>query len=161
MFVGQGQAELRGRHRAGDRAYPGHVRLVRCATRSAIDRPLRLIQMAAISTSPVTIGVRNGLTPISVKPLAITPVISAPMTVPTIVPRPPNRFVPPSTTAAITVSSKPSAELAEPEPSRAAVRMPAAPAARPVSISVIILILRVFTPALRTDSSCAPIPLTY
>jgi hypothetical protein len=38
-------------------------------------------------------------TPISVRPFRNTPTINAPSSVPTIEPRPPNRLVPPSTTA--------------------------------------------------------------
>ena len=38
-------------------------------------------------------------TPISVSPLRKTPTIIAPISVPMIVPRPPNRLVPPRTTA--------------------------------------------------------------
>ena len=119
-----------------------------------------LIQIAISRTIPVMMGVRNGLTPSSVRPFAIIPVNTAPITVPTTVPRPPKRFVPPRTTAVMTVNSNPLAELAEPEPSRAAIRMPAMPAARPVNTSVIISTRRVLTPARRTDSTLDPMPVT-
>ena len=82
------------------------------------------------------------------------------MTVPITVPRPPKRLVPPRTTAVITVSSNPVAELAEPEPSRAAISSPAIPAAKPVKTSVIMSTRRVLTPDRRTDSTLEPIPVT-
>ena len=47
------------------------------------------------------------------------------------VPRPPNRLVPPSTTAAMTSSSNPWPALDEPLPSRAATMIPASAAVAP------------------------------
>ena len=83
--------------------------------------------------TPVTIWVKKGEMWARIRPLPITAMVSAPSTVPRIVPRPPNRLVPPSTTAAITSSSKPTAAFEEPLPSRAAMMMPATAAAMPVS----------------------------
>jgi len=49
-------------------------------------------------------------------------------------PRPPINDVPPSTTAAITCSSKPTAALEDPEPSRAAINRPASAEATPATM---------------------------
>ena len=46
----------------------------------------------------------------STRPLLSTPMISDPMSVPMIVPRPPKRLVPPRMTAAMTSSSSPAAK---------------------------------------------------
>jgi hypothetical protein len=81
----------------------------------------------------VTIWVKKGETWLRISPLPITAMVAAPSTVPIIVPRPPISAVPPSTTAAIASSSKATAALEEPLPSRAAITMPASAAARPVS----------------------------
>ncbi len=63
--------------------------------------------------------------------MPITATVSAPSIVPVIVPRPPKRLVPPSTTAAMTSSSKPTA-FDKPLPSLAAMMMPAKAAERPL-----------------------------
>ena len=63
----------------------------------------------------------------------MTATVSAPSIVPSIVPRPPNRLVPPSTTAAITSSSKPPPAFEEPLPRRPAIMNPAIAAASPLS----------------------------
>jgi len=55
----------------------------------------------------------------------MTATVSAPSIVPSIVPRPPNKLVPPSTTAAMTSSSKPPPAFEEPLPRRPAIIIPA------------------------------------
>jgi hypothetical protein len=50
---------------------------------------------------PVTKYCQTTSTPISVSPLRKTPTTTAPINVPITLPRPPNRLVPPSTTAVI------------------------------------------------------------
>jgi hypothetical protein len=58
-------------------------------------------------TTPLATYCQNDDKPKIVRPLFMTPMISAPMTVPPIAPTPPLRLVPPSTTAAIASSSYP------------------------------------------------------
>eukprot|EP01022_Parablepharisma_sp_SALTPOND_P020740 TRINITY_DN385_c0_g1_i13.p1 TRINITY_DN385_c0_g1~~TRINITY_DN385_c0_g1_i13.p1 ORF type:complete len:868 (-),score=317.47 TRINITY_DN385_c0_g1_i13:3732-6335(-) len=67
-----------------------------------------------------------------VKPLFITPMMSAPTTVPQIVPTPPIRLVPPSTTAAIASSSQPLPQLPLAPYRRLADIAPASPENRPL-----------------------------
>ena len=66
-------------------------------------------------------------------PLFSTPMISTPSSAPTMVPLPPCSAQPPSTAAVIASSSSPcEPETGWPEPVRAASRMPASPAAKPL-----------------------------
>ena len=96
-------------------------------------RNIRVFSQIAIRMiAPVTIWVKNGEMCIRIRPLPMAAIVSAPSRVPTMVPRPPISEVPPSTTAAMTSSSKPTAALEEPEPSRAAIMMPAIAEAMPV-----------------------------
>ena len=74
------------------------------------------------------------------------PIISAPMMVPTTVPAPPNRLVPPSTAAAMTDNSSPSPSWKRPDCRRPAYSMPATAAAMLEMISTRILTPRVSTP---------------
>ena len=55
-----------------------------------------------MSTAPTATCCQNGCTPTITKPFCSTAGMKRPMTVPKIVPTPPNRDVPPITTAAIT-----------------------------------------------------------
>ena len=55
-------------------------------------------------TKPVTIWRRKSLMPMRIRPLASTPMMQAPNSVPTMEPRPPERLVPPMMTAAIAFS---------------------------------------------------------
>ena len=54
-----------------------------------------------ISTAPTATCCQNGCTPTITKPFCRTAGMNTPKTVPSIVPTPPNRLVPPITTAAI------------------------------------------------------------
>ena len=56
------------------------------------------------------------MTFIRLRPLFRTPIIKAPIIVPIILPSPPDRLVPPSTTAAIASSSKPVPALGDADP---------------------------------------------
>jgi hypothetical protein len=89
------------------------------------------------------------------------PSVSTPSTVPSTVPRPPNRLVPPSTTAVMTASSKFTPWLADPLPSRMATSTPASAAATPTSTKTVNPTSRTSTPARRSDSRLLPRPVTY
>src|SRR5690606_12792426 len=65
----------------------------------------RSIMTAIKITSPLTTCCQNGETPNNTRPLFSTPIITAPSTVPIIKPRPPDKDVPPITTAAIASNS--------------------------------------------------------
>ena len=70
----------------------------------------------------------------STSPLVSTPISRAPIIVPTIVPTPPNRLVPPITTEAITVNSSPDPATASAELSRADNKNAARPQKNPLII---------------------------
>ena len=61
---------------------------------------------AAMMTTPLMTICQNELTPSITSPSPSMPITKAPMIVPAIVPRPPDSEVPPSTAAAIALSSK-------------------------------------------------------
>ena len=67
---------------------------------------LRVLRREGVTT-PVIIWRMKSLSPNRMRPLASTPVMQAPSSVPMTVPRPPLRLVPPMMTAAIALSSKP------------------------------------------------------
>ncbi len=66
-----------------------------------------MIRIERISTAPITTIVASPLTPVSARPFLSSWIRITPSTVPSIVPVPPKIVVPPSTTAAITSSSRP------------------------------------------------------
>ena len=70
-------------------------------------------------TMPTATNCQNGSTLMKTRPYWMTAMISAPMTVPMIVPEPPNRQAPPITTAAIESSSSGSPAWAAPAEKRA------------------------------------------
>ena len=67
------------------------------------------------------------------RPLAMKPTISAPISMPNTEPSPPSRLVPPRTTATTTSNSNPSPMLALPTPRREAVIEPAKAESAPTS----------------------------
>jgi hypothetical protein len=75
---------------------------------------------------------QNGWTFLSVRPLLISPMISTPISVPRMLPLPPNSEAPPITTAAIAFSSSPTAAIGCALSSRPASTMPPRPASAPL-----------------------------
>ena len=73
------------------------------------------------------------LTSLSCRMLASAPSITAPAMVPTMEPAPPNRSVPPITTAAMALSSYPVPSFGLPKENCPACTIPATADARPVS----------------------------
>ncbi len=90
----------------------------------------------------------------------MTPMVSAPRTVPRMVPVPPSSEVPPSTTAAMTCSSNPSAAFDEPEPRRAAMSSPANADVTPLRIKTEVRIRADGMPTRRAASVLAPTAVT-
>ena len=87
-----------------------------------------------MSTVPITTMVASPLTPVRARPFFRSWIKVKPSTVPAIVPMPPKIDVPPSTTAAITSSSRPvpmSERVVETRDTKIA---PAIPAIRPESV---------------------------
>ena len=82
----------------------------------------------------------------------MTAIVIAPSKVPIIVPLPPNRLVPPKTTAAITSSSNITPAFEEPLPNRAAIIIPPIEALTPQNTYVSNVYNLTFTPDLRTAS---------
>src|SRR5690606_13245359 len=72
------------------------------------------ISTATMTTVPTTMNCQKAWTLSITSPVVSTAIISAPMTVPMIVPAPPNRLTPPMITAAIDDSSSGSPTTAEP-----------------------------------------------
>ena len=83
-------------------------------------------------STPTTICWTKDETLSSTRPLVRTPISRTPTKVPPILPTPPNRLVPPITTAAITVSSRPMPATASAEFSRAERRKAASPQMKPM-----------------------------
>ena len=77
------------------------------------------------------VGFRN---PSSVPPLAMTPIVTVPASVPSTVPRPPLKLPPPMTTAAINLSSKPVPAVGFPELSREKKQTAAMPKSNPAKL---------------------------
>ena len=71
-------------------------------------------------TTPTATNCQNGSTLMNTSPNWITAMISAPISVPTMVPEPPNRLAPPITTAAMESSSSGSPACAAPAEKRPA-----------------------------------------
>ena len=71
---------------------------------------------------------QNGSMSMNTRPNSITAMINAPITVPMIVPDPPNRLAPPITTAAIELSKMGSPAWGAPAENRAVYTRPASPA---------------------------------
>jgi hypothetical protein len=81
----------------------------RVKRRALVDRRPR-------SRTPLATSIQNDGTFSWIRPLASTPTMSTASTVPMIPPRPPDRLVPPSTTAVTTDSSRPSPPFTDAPP---------------------------------------------
>ncbi len=86
-----------------------------------------------ISTAPTATCCQNGCTPMITKPFRSTAGMKTPKTVPRIVPMPPNRLVPPITTAAIASRLSVACPPIVVVPKRARFMKPASPARSPAS----------------------------
>ena len=88
---------------------------------------------ATMISTPTVNCCQSTSSPASAKPLRNTPTISAPISVPTIEPRPPNRLVPPITTAVIDVEVGVLAAVRADAPMRPISTQPASAQMRPAS----------------------------
>ena len=86
---------------------------------------------ATIRAIPRETSCQKGLTPTRTRPLLSVARMQSPSTVPTIVPRPPEKLVPPMMTAVMTSSSAPRNAFDEPAPSWETLIRPASAAQRP------------------------------
>src|SRR3954451_20937548 len=114
-----------------------------------------------ISTAPTATCCQNGCTPTITKPLRSTAGMKTPTTVPTIVPTPPNRLVPPMTMAAIASRFSVVLPAMDVVPKRASDSAPANPASAPHSAYTLIKCRSTLTPVRRTPSSLEPIAYVY
>src|ERR1700678_898742 len=96
-----------------------------------------LLKVSAITATAMTAPIMTcwikGDTPIKLRPLFSTPIMSTPTILPPIPPIPPLRLAPPMTTAAIVSSSYPRPALGSEESRRLAWAIPAVPARVPAA----------------------------
>src|SRR5262249_13717624 len=99
----------------------------RLSERAGSDFLSRSSSTAPRMTAPNTTSWRNGVTPVRFMPFLMTAMMKAPMSVPNILPSPPERLVPPTTTAAMAYSSYMNPYVGAPLRSREAMTTPPTP----------------------------------